>query len=115
MGVAGKNTTFAGLQEWKLDSSGTWNLTQTFQQGVVGQVYTPDGLNWQVQEDGLRNITGQKNADGSFTIYGTTSTVSNELSHDLGADPNQIVSIRIGANCDSQPRILLRSIRATTA
>jgi hypothetical protein len=44
LGVAGKNTTFAGLQEWKLDSNGTWNLAQTFQQGVVGQVYTPAGL-----------------------------------------------------------------------
>ena len=97
MGVAGKVSTFNGLQEWKL-SNGVWTKTQTFQQGLVGQVSTPSGLSWQVQQDGLRNITGQANADGSFTIYGTTSTVSNELTHDLGADPNEIVSITVGAN-----------------
>ena len=95
MGVAGKVTSFAGLQEWKL-VNGNWSLAQTFQQGLVGQVATPSGLTWQVQQDGLRNITGKQNADGSFTIYATTSTVSNELTHDLGADPNEIVSITVG-------------------
>lgn len=95
MGVAGKVTTFAGLQEWKL-LNGSWSLAQTFQQGLVGQVSTPTGLSWKVQQDGLRNITGKQNADGSFTIYATTSTVSNELTHDLGADPNEIVSITVG-------------------
>jgi len=96
-GVTGKITTFAGLQQWKL-VGGTWKLAQTFQAGLVGQVSSPTGLSWKVQQDGLRNISGQKNADGSFTIYGTTSTVSDEISHDLGADPNQIVSITINAN-----------------
>lgn len=98
MGVAGKNTSFSGLQEWIADGSGNWSLAQTFQQGLVGQVSTPTGLSWKVQEDGLRNITGQQNADGSWTIYGTTSTVSDELTHDLGADPNEIVSITVGTN-----------------
>lgn len=97
LGVAGKSTVFAGLQEWKL-GNGMWSLFQTFQGGLVGQTYMPDGLTWQVEEDGLRNITGEVNADGSFTIFGTTSTVSNESTHDLGADPNELVSIRIGAN-----------------
>jgi len=96
LGVAGKNTSFAGLQEWKLNN-GTWILAQTFQSGLIGQSSTPTGLTWQVQQDGLRNISGQKNTDGSFTIYATTSTVSNELTHDLGADPNEIVSITVGA------------------
>ena len=98
LGVAGKVTNFAGLQLWKADSSGNWSLAQTFQQGLVGQVSTPDGLGWQVQEDGLRNITAQQNPDGTWTVYGTTSTVSNELTHDLGADPNEIVSITIDPN-----------------
>lgn len=97
LGVAGKVTTFAGLQEWKLNG-GVWNLAQTFQQGVVGQTTTPDGLTWQVEQDGLRNIAGKQNADGTFTIYATTSTVSNETTHDLGADPNEVVSITIGAD-----------------
>jgi hypothetical protein len=96
LGVAGKVTTFAGLEEWKL-TNGTWSLAQTFQQGLVGQVSTPNGLGWQVQQDGLRNIAGRQNADGSWDIWGTTSTVSNEMTHDLGADPNEIVHIHIGA------------------
>jgi len=91
-----KVTTNAGLQEWK-NIGGTWTETQIFQTGLVGQLdaAAQTVLGWTVQEDGLRNITGQKNADGSFTIYGTTSTVSNEITHDLGADPNQIVAIHI--------------------
>lgn len=97
LGVAGKNTTFAALQEWKL-GDGMWSLFQIFQGGLVGQTSTPPGMNWQVEEDGVRNISGEVNADGSFTIFRTTSSVSDELTHDLGADPNELVSIRIGAN-----------------
>jgi hypothetical protein len=96
LGVAGKVTTFAGLQEWKLSGS-VWTLAQTFQNGLIGMLSTPAGLGWSVEEDGLRNITGRENADGSFSIFATTSTVSDELTHDLGADPNEIVSITIGA------------------
>ena len=93
-----KVTTFAGLQEWKL-SNGTWSDVATFQNGLLTQAaYTPTGLTWKVQQDGLRNITGQKNADGSFTIFGTTSTVSDTAGHDLGADPNEVVSITVNAN-----------------
>ena len=97
--VLNKVTTNAGLQEWQ-NIGGKWTETQIFQTGLVGQLDTAASaaLGWSVQEDGLRNITGQKNADGSFTIYGTTSTVSNEITHDLGADPNQIVAINIFAN-----------------
>ena len=95
--IGKKVTTFAGLQEWTFNNN-TWSLAQTFQQGLIGQVSTPSGLTWQVQQDGLRNIAGRQNADGSWTIYGTTSTVSNETTHDLGADPNELVSITIGAN-----------------
>jgi hypothetical protein len=90
-------TTSGGLQEWKL-ANGTWSLYQTFQSGLIDQATTNTGLGWSVKQDGLRNITGRTNADGSFTIFGTTSTVSDEALHDLGADPNELVSITIGAN-----------------
>ena len=90
-------TTSGGLQEWKL-VGGSWTLAQTFQSGLINQaITTPSGLSWNVKEDGLRNITGRKNADGSFTVFGATSTVSDEATHDLGADPNEIVSITIGS------------------
>jgi hypothetical protein len=55
-------------------------------------------LPWTVYNDGLRNITGTQNADGSWTIYGTTSTISTDSVHDQGADPNELVSITVGAS-----------------
>jgi hypothetical protein len=51
----------------------------------------PNGLPWAPAADGLRNITGRVNGDGTVTIWAVTSTVSG--SGDQGADPNQLVSI----------------------
>jgi hypothetical protein len=97
VGQAHKDTTLAGLQEWTLGADSKWHLAATFQQGLLDQAAYSNGLPWSVKTDGLRNLTGRTNADGSFTLYATTSTVSDELTHDLGADPNEIVSITIGA------------------
>jgi hypothetical protein len=55
-------------------------------------------LPWNIKTDGLRNIAGKVNSDGSITIYATTSTVSDNSAHDSGADPNQLVSITVGSN-----------------
>lgn len=96
LGVNGKVTTFAGLGEYKL-VNGSWSQIATFQRGLLDQGVYTNGLPWNVQTDGLRNIAGRTNADGSFTVFGTTSTVSNEMTHDLGGDPNQLVSITINA------------------
>ena len=49
------------------------------------------GLPWAPATDGLRNITGQVNRDGTVTIWGVTSTVSGN--GDQGADPNKLVMI----------------------
>jgi hypothetical protein len=49
------------------------------------------GLPWAPATDGLRNITGQVNPNGSVTIWGITSTVSGN--GDQGADPNKLVMI----------------------
>jgi hypothetical protein len=49
------------------------------------------GLPWSPATDGLRNLTGRVNPDGSVTIWAITSTVSG--SGDQGADPNKLVSI----------------------
>jgi hypothetical protein len=103
LGVAGKTTSFAGLQQWTL-SGGTWSKLATFQQGLIDQaayslIDPSNGRSyWNVKTDGLRNITGRINGDGTYTIYATTSTVSSETTHDLGADPNEIVSITVGAS-----------------
>jgi hypothetical protein len=49
------------------------------------------GLPWSPATDGLRNITGRVNRDGTVTIWGITSTVSGN--GDQGADPNKLVAI----------------------
>ena len=50
------------------------------------------GLPWSPASDGLRNIMGRVNRDGTATIWAITSTVSGN--GDQGADPNQLVMIR---------------------
>ena len=49
------------------------------------------GFPWAPATDGLRNITGVVNGDGTATIYAITSTISG--SGDQGADPNKLVVI----------------------
>jgi hypothetical protein len=89
----------SGLQKWVL-VNGTWQLAYTLQSGLnLGVPYSvPNGPNGEVYPasltpatDGLRNIGGRINGDGTVTIYAATSTVS--ASKDQGADPNQVVAI----------------------
>jgi hypothetical protein len=95
--------TTAGLQKWVLNTStSTWSLAYTLQAGLdLGVPYIvknyPTGINaatqqpWAPATDGLRNITGRVNRDGTVTIWAITSTVSG--SGDQGADPNKLVAI----------------------
>ena len=93
--------TTAGLQKWVFDGT-LWKLVYTLQSGLaLGVPYVvPDyptgnnpatGLPWAPGTDGLRNITGRVNGDGTATIEGITSTVSG--GGDQGADPNKLVTI----------------------
>jgi hypothetical protein len=93
--------TTAGLQKWVFDGT-EWKLAYTLQAGLnLGEPYTvrgyPTGINaatglpWSPATDGLRNITGRVNRDGTVTIWAITSTVSG--SGDQGADPNKLVEI----------------------
>jgi hypothetical protein len=93
--------TTAGLQKWVFNGI-SWNLAYTLQSGLnLGTPYpvpgypTGDnaatGLPWAPATDGLRNITGQVNRNGTVTIWAVTSTVSG--SGDQGADPNKLVAI----------------------
>jgi hypothetical protein len=102
--------TTAGLQKW-IFTSGKWQLAYVLSAGLDlgkpygvadspnGDVY-PTGNNsgtggsgfpWAPATDGLRNITGTVNGDGTVTIYAITSTISG--SGDQGADPNRLVAI----------------------
>ncbi len=102
----------AGLQKWVFDkATGQWNLAYTLQTGLnLGTPYTVadyptgdntgaggTGLPWAPATDGLRNLTGRVNADGTVSIWAVTSTVSG--SGDEGGDPNQLVGItdKVGA------------------
>jgi hypothetical protein len=100
--------TLAGLEKWVFDSSSkTWKLAYTLQNGLdLGRPYTvpryPTGMNaatglpWSPTTDGLRNITGRVNDDGTVTIWAITSTVSG--GGDTGADPNRLVTITDALN-----------------
>ena len=96
----------AGLQKWIFDdATQSWTLAYVLQTGLgLGQTYGfpgdesyPTGVNeatglpWAPRTDGLRNITGRVNGDGTVTIWGITSTVSGN--GDQGADPNQLVAV----------------------
>ena len=91
----------SGLQKWTL-VNGTWQRDYVLQNGLnLGQQYGvenyPTALN--PATDGLRNLTGRVNADGSVTIWAITSTVS--ANGDQGADPNKLVVITdVLANTD---------------
>jgi hypothetical protein len=101
-GAAAQTT--AGLQKWVLNTTtNTWALAYTLQAGLnLGVPYTvkgyptgnnaATGLPWSPATDGLRNITGKVNGDGTVDIYAITSTVSG--SGDQGADPNKLVVIK---------------------
>ena len=96
-------SSFAGLQKWTFNSStGAWQEAYVLQNGLnLGDAYTVPGyptgnnpatnLPWAPETDGLRNITGVVNRNGTATIYAITSTVSG--SGDQGADPNKLVAI----------------------
>jgi hypothetical protein len=81
---------------------GEWKLAYVLTAGLnLGTPYTvtgyPTGTNtatslpWSPATDGLRNLTGHVNHDGTVTIWAITSTVSG--SGDQGADPNKLVAI----------------------
>lgn len=110
--VAAAQTT-AGLQKWVFDpNQGQWNLAYVLQSGlqlgvpyIVPNYPTGDnpatGLPWSPGTDGLRNITGIVNGDGTATIYAITSTVSGN--GDQGADPNNLVVITDQISATSLP------------
>jgi hypothetical protein len=106
----------AGLQKWVL-SGGSWKLAYTLKAGLdLGRPYTVagyptgnngdgktsgTGLPWAPATDGLRNIVGHVNGDGSVTVWAVTSTVSG--SGDQGADPNKLVAITDDPNAATLP------------
>ena len=88
------NNTNAGLEKYTF-AGGAWSLDYTLQGGLdLGQKYGIAGLDPSLDPatDGLRDLTGKVNSDGTVSLYGITSTVSG--SGDQGADPNRLVAVR---------------------
>ena len=116
--AAGQTT--AGLQKWVL-KNGSWMLAYTLSSGLsLGTPYTvpgypsgdnaATGLPWAPATDGLRNITGQVNGDGTVTIWGVTSTVSG--GGDQGADPNKAVAITDNPGAQTRPAESFRTFES---
>ena len=81
----------AGLEKYSFNA-GHWTLDYTLTNGLnLDNPYAVPGYAFNTETDGLRNLTGKVNADGSVSLYAITSTVSN--SGDQGADPNKLVAI----------------------
>jgi hypothetical protein len=112
-GNSGSNTPaanpHAGLQKWIL-SAGQWHLAYTLQAGLdLGVPYSvadaPNGTPYPPAlypaTDGLRNIAGVVNGNGTVTVYGVTSTVSTAT--DQGADPNKLVVITDALSASTLP------------
>jgi hypothetical protein len=110
---AAASQTTAGLQKWVFNTTtSTWNRVYVLTTGLgLGVPYTvtgypagnnsATGLPWSPATDGLRNITGRVNGDGTVTIWGVTSTVSGN--GDQGADPNKLVTITDSLGATSLP------------
>jgi len=92
-GADAATSKYAGLEKWSL-VNGTWQMDYVLQNGLnLGVPYSianyPTSLN--PATDGLRNLTGINNGNGTVTLYAITSTVSSN--GDTGADPNMLVMI----------------------
>jgi hypothetical protein len=117
-GAAAQTT--AGLQKWVFNGT-SWNLAYTLTAGLnLGAPYTvpgypagdnaATGLPWAPATDGLRNITGRVNPNGTVTIYAITSTVSG--GGDQGADPNKLVAVTDRLAAASLPAESFRTVRS---
>jgi hypothetical protein len=94
-------TQAGGLEKYSL-VNGTWQLDYELKGTLIGSSYTVNGsgavcgglsaCSLSTTVDGLRNLTGTVNANGTVTLYAVTSTEGSVLG-DSGADPNQIVAI----------------------
>ena len=90
-------TNAGGLQKWSL-VNGVWKLDYTLKGSLIGSSYTVNGTgslagySLSTTTDGLRNLAGRVNADGTVTLFAVTSTEGSALG-DSGADPNKLVAI----------------------
>jgi hypothetical protein len=99
--IAGANGALANegeLVKYSLNG-GTWKADYAISSGLgsfSGAAVGADKSSTTFYTDGLRNLTGRVNADGSVTLYAVTSTLTDSgagTAWDQGANPDQIVSL----------------------
>jgi hypothetical protein len=90
----------AGLEKWSFNATTQkWQQDYTLQTGLIGSTSTATNFPYTIAQGGLRNITGQVNADGTVTIYGVTASLANlpssgnDSTFDQGATPDELVAI----------------------
>jgi len=59
------------------------------------------GRPWTPAVDGVRNLTGRTNADGTVTLYAVTTAIGGVS--DYGADPNKLVSVTDATDATALP------------
>jgi hypothetical protein len=100
-GANGALSNIGGLTKYSL-VGGTWQadytVTSGLEQGFTdGNVALGAGTSpTKFYTDGLRNLTGRVNADGTVTLYAVTATLTDSsvgTAWDQGANPDQIVSL----------------------
>jgi len=124
-GVIGNATkSSGGLYEYTF-ANGKWTQVASFTTGLnlgvaytvadIGKNYGAGGTaaaSYSTAADGLRNITGKVNADGSYTIYAVTSTIAPAAGaglNDPGAEANQLVAINVKGTTSAAGFSLLRT------
>jgi len=112
-GTSGSNAGVGGLQKWSWNpGTSQWQLLYTLptanipQYTVSGNVNGVAGSVGPLASEGLRNIAGKDNGDGTVTIFGITSTAAGTggaTLNDEGADPNLLVSVTDTVTATTNP------------
>ena len=100
--IAGASSALAnegGLVKYSLNNSGNWIEDYAIQSGLgsfTGGAVGSDTGSTTFYTDGLRNLTGKLNSNGTVTLYAVTSTVTDSGAGgnwDQGANQDQVVSL----------------------
>ncbi len=97
-GAGGALANMGGLTKYSF-TGGAWKADYTITSGLgsfTGGAVGADTGSTTFYTDGLRNLTGQVNANGTVTLYAVTATLTDSTAGknwDQGANPDQIVSL----------------------
>jgi hypothetical protein len=98
--TSGSFTPTGGLAKYTLNTTtNAWSLDYTLASGLgnfTGAAVGNDTGSTTFYTDGLRNLTGKVNSNGTVTLYAVTATVTDSgagKNWDQGANPDQVVTL----------------------